>query len=118
MDSKKIWDESLQIIKKEVGASIFELWFEPVKLRGMDDGTVTLDIPNRFFKEWIEDYHPGLLSKTIERVSGKPFDVKFKVSDKEPKEVKKAEAKLESRKTRLAKKGIHLNLDIVHDVFL
>ena len=55
----EIWDKCLQIIREDVGESVFELWFSPIKPLNIFDGKLSLEIPNRFFKEWIEDHIPG-----------------------------------------------------------
>ena len=100
----EIWEKSLHIMRKEVGQSVYELWFEPIIFKALDDGNITLEVPNRFFKEWIEDYHPTLISDTIEKLTARPVDVSYKITAKPAAEVKKVEARREKRKDRLAKR--------------
>jgi len=109
MRPDEIWNKSLQIIKEDVGDGVFELWFNPIKMVALKDGTATLEVPNRFFKEWIEDYHPTLIRDALKRVSASDAEVKFRVAVKEDADVKRADAKLENRKSKLARKGIYLN---------
>ena len=72
------------IIKEKVDGSAFDLWFKPIKgLPSLKDGIVTLEIPNRFFKEWIEDYHPNLIKDSLERLPGHPVTLKYKAEEKE-----------------------------------
>lgn len=106
---KEIWDKSLQLIRKDVGESVFELWFSPIKPVEIEDGTLSLEIPNRFFKEWIEDYHPTIISDTLEKVISRRVDISFRLAVKENADFLREDAKLENRKSRLARKGIHLN---------
>ncbi len=118
MKLAEIWDSSLHAIKEEVGQSVFELWFSPIKPVSIKDGVINLEIPNRFFKEWIEDYHPTILAETLLRVTEKKLDVHFSLAVKEHREVVKEETKLENRRTRLARKGIHLNPKYTFDKFV
>ncbi|MFC1770107.1 chromosomal replication initiator protein DnaA, partial [Nitrospirota bacterium] len=118
MESLEIWDKSLQIIRKEVGEGVYDLWFDPIKPSRIDNGSVVLEIPNRFFKEWIEDYHPSLLENVLRRVSGKDVEVSFIIAEKEDAVVKKETVKRENRKTRLARKGIYLNPKYTFDNFV
>jgi len=104
-----IWDKSLQIMRDDLGESVFELWFSPIKPVEIEDGKLVLEIPNRFFKEWIDDYHPSIIPDTIERVCSRRLEVSFRLAVKERADLVREEAKLESRKSRLARKGIHLN---------
>jgi len=109
MDLEEIWEKSLSLIEAKVGNNIFELWFKPMKPVQLKEQQVTLEVPNRFFKEWIEDYYPTLINEVVEGLLGHTVTLKYKISEKQAADIKKLEAKLESRKTRLANRGIYLN---------
>lgn len=109
MDAEKIWGESLLLIEKTVGRATFTLWFSPTKLLQIKEGNADIEIPNRFFKEWIDDYYPGLLAEALEKVTGKALSVRYRISEKEDRSVKRMDARLESRKSKLATRGIFLN---------
>ena len=118
MNLEKAWDKSLHLIKQTVGDNIFELWFSPVKLVQIKDGQALVEIPNRFFKEWIEDYHPTLLSEVLETVTSSPVEVKYRIAEKEDKDLRRIEARRENRKTKLSRKGIYLNPRYTFDTFV
>jgi len=109
MSLDEIWNRCLATIEKKVGTSIFDLWFKPIKLTLLKEQSAILEIPNRFFKEWIEDYYPSLIEESIEVIIGHPISVKFKIAEKVDTEIKKMDARMEGRKQRLASKGIYLN---------
>ncbi len=97
------------MIKEKVGENIFDLWFSPMKMVQIKDGQVTIEVPNRFYKEWIEDYHPNLIAEAVESTIASPVEVKYRFATKEDAALKKMDAKLENRRTKLARKGIYLN---------
>jgi chromosomal replication initiator protein len=109
MSLDEIWNRCLAAIEKKVGTSIFDLWFKPIRLTLLKEQSAVLEIPNRFFKEWIEDYYPSLIGESIEMIIGHPISVKFKIAEKVDTEIKKMDARMEGRKQRLASKGIYLN---------
>jgi chromosomal replication initiator protein len=109
MPLEDIWNKCLSVIEKKVGANAFELWFKPIKLSQLKENHAVLEIPNRFFRDWVEEYYPNLISETIEEIVGHPITLKFKIAEKENSEVKKIDARLEGRRQRLASKGIYLN---------
>ncbi len=109
MPLEDIWNKSLSIIEKKVGANAFELWFKPIKLIQLKEQVATLEIPNRFFKDWVEDYYPSLINEVMEEIVGHPLAVKFKIAEKEDSAIRKSDARLEGRRQRLASKGIYLN---------
>lgn len=104
-----IWEKSLSKIEEKIGSNVFDLWIRPIKPLNIKDQQVFLEVPNRFFKEWIEDYYPTLINEVLEGLLGHPVVLKYKVAEKETPDVKRMEAKLENRKTRLASRGIYLN---------
>lgn len=110
MEIEEAWVKTLEAIEKKVGAQTFELWFKPLKLQQLHDQHITLEVPNRFFKEWIEDHFPGLITETLEKFIKKQVGLKFKVFEKqEDAAFRKIETKRENRRAKLASRGIFLN---------
>lgn len=118
MPIEDIWNKSLAVIEKKLDGSAFELWFKPIKLAQIKDNNAVIEIPNRFFKDWIEDYYPTLINETIESITGSPVTLKFKIAEKVDAEIKKQDARLEVRKQRLANKGIYLNPKYTFENFI
>ncbi len=118
MTIEEIWHNSLSRIEGKVGNSIFDLWFKPIKLTQLKDQTAMLEIPNRFFKEWIEDSYPGLLSDSLESVVGYPVGLRYRIAEKEDVAQKKIIDKLENRRIRLANRGIYLNPKFTFENFI
>jgi len=104
-----IWNNSLSKIEERIGSNVVELWFRPIKLSQVKEQQVTLDIPNRFFKDWIEDSYPDIIAESLEGILGYPVTVRFRIAEKIDPDVKKKDIRLESRKQRLATRGIYLN---------
>lgn len=115
---EKIWDKSLSKIAEEVGDSTFDLWFKPIKPIQLKDKTVILEIPNRFFRDWIEDYYPTIIADAIEGIIGYPVVVKYKTAEKEDATLKRMDSRLENRRTKLASRGIYLNPRYTFDTFV
>lgn len=118
MNLEEIWSNSLLKIEGKVGSSVFDLWFKPIKISGIKDQAVTLDIPNRFFKEWIEDSYPNLIKDSLETVLGHPVTLKYKVEEKQDTTQQKIISQLENKRIRLANKGIYLNPKYTFDNFI
>lgn len=118
MNTEDVWNTGLSKIAERVGESLFDLWFKPMKLLSLKDRVLTVGIPNRFFREWVEDYYPSLLSEAIEAPLGHPVTVRYRVVEKEDAALKKMDNKLENRKIKLASKGIYLNPRYTFDTFV
>ncbi len=115
---KAIQEKTQKLISERVGAHFYELWFKPVEIAQIKDGQAVLEIPNRFFKEWIEDSYPGLMQEVLREVTGESLKIKYRMSEKLDAESRKMDNLLENRKTRLASRGIYLNPKYIFQNFV
>jgi len=118
MTLEDIWNKSLAKIENKVGESIFDLWFKPMKLSGLKDHTATIGMPNRFFKEWIEDNYPNIIKESVEMITGSPLSIKYKIEEEQEQSQKKIIERLENKRIRLANKGIYLNPKYTFENFI
>jgi len=109
MNIEDIWKKSLVHIEEKIGHNIVELWFRPIKLSQIKDKSAFIVVPNRFFKDWIEDNYPDIIAEALEDILGNPISIRYKTDEKIDPVVKKADMQFESRRHKLAKRGIHLN---------
>lgn len=65
-----VWNSCLEIIRDNVPSSTFKIWFDPIKVIGLDESTLTVEVPSEFFREYLEEHFLNLLSKTLRRVIG------------------------------------------------
>ncbi len=115
---EEFWNMAFSKIHEKLGDSVFELWFKPMKLHHFKDKVAYIDIPNRFFKDWIDDNYPHLISEALEVELGYPVSVKMRVGTKEDGALKKIDSRNESRRSKLASRGIYLNPKYTFDSFV
>jgi chromosomal replication initiator protein len=118
MTIEEIWNKSLSKIEEKVGSSTYDLWFKPIILSQLKDKTATIEIPNRFFQEWIEDTYPSLIKDSVEKVLGYPVTLKYKIAAKQHNIQKKIIAQIENRRIKLANKGIYLHPKYTFENFI
>ncbi|MCX8026553.1 MAG: chromosomal replication initiator protein DnaA [Thermodesulfovibrionales bacterium] len=116
--NKELWDIIQSEIKDIVSEGVYELWFRPMRILNIKDDVVYLEVPNRFYKEWIEDNYPQLLEEKLSNYLGSKHSIKFRMQEKPDVETKKIDNKKESRRQRLASKGIYLNPKYTFDNFV
>lgn len=69
-DCQMVWDTCLRIIKKNVSQQSYKTWFEPIKPVRLDNDVLTIQVPNKFFFEWIEEHYVSLLKTSIRQELG------------------------------------------------
>ncbi len=68
------WKACLEIISDNVNGQSFQTWFGRLKATQLeDDGgaiKLTIQLPSRFYYEWLEEHYFALLRKTVVKVLG------------------------------------------------
>jgi chromosomal replication initiator protein len=119
MNLEEAWTKTIEALELKVGSQTFDLWFRPLKLLKIHDEQIVLEVPNKFFKEWIEDHYPGIISDTVQQFLKKQIPVEYKLFErKEEAVLKKIETKRESRRAKLASRGIFLSPKFTFDTFV
>ena len=119
MNIEEAWTKTVTAIGSKVGTQTFDLWFKPLKVIHLHDEQIVLEVPNKFFKEWIEDHYPGIISETMQELLERQVSVKFKVFEKkEDPALRKIETKQENRRAKLASLGIFLSPKFTFDTFV
>lgn len=74
-----IWESCLSIIKSNLSDKSFNTWFKPIKSIKFDKNILTIQVPNRFFYDYIEEHYLGTLKKTIYQVLGPKGQLEYKI---------------------------------------
>ncbi|OPL12453.1 MAG: chromosomal replication initiation protein DnaA [delta proteobacterium MLS_D] len=79
MNLETIWSESTKIIKDNITKQNFETWIKPIKIQSIEDNTVTLSVPNKFFRDWIVDNYYSLICDAVSSVASTHVSVSFSI---------------------------------------
>lgn len=78
-DHASVWENCLQAIRKNVNQQSFKTWFEPIKPVRLDNNALTIQVPNKFFYEWLEEHYVNLLKTTIRRELGERGRLEYQI---------------------------------------
>src|SRR5205085_526381 len=62
-DLKLNWDRVVQRLRVEIGEDLYNSWFARMELEDFDAGRLTVSVPTRFLKSWIEAHYVQRLHK-------------------------------------------------------
>jgi len=72
--AQQVWNECLDVIREHVSRQSFKTWFEPLQAQSLTEEKeirkLTIQLPSRFYYEWLEEHYFSLLRKTVTRVLG------------------------------------------------
>jgi chromosomal replication initiator protein len=72
-----LWQRTADRIRDSLGQVGFETWIGPLNFLGMQGRTATIEAPNRFFRDWVNDRYLELLRQSLSAEVGQSVDVKL-----------------------------------------
>jgi chromosomal replication initiator protein len=78
-DYSTVWDNCLHTIRKNVNIQSFKTWFEPIKPVRLDGNSLTIQVPNKFFYEWLEEHYVALLKTTVRQELGDKGRLEYQI---------------------------------------
>lgn len=75
--ANKTWDKTTEELKKSINPRSYETWIKPLRPLELKDKTLTLEAPNKFFKDWLEEHYREQILKTVKLVGGEETSVLF-----------------------------------------
>jgi len=79
MEKENIWVTVLDSLKERVGQQNFDIWIKPISFLSMDGDRVHLEVPNRFFREWIIEHFSPEIQDVISTEAQKPCHLQFRI---------------------------------------
>ena len=78
-DLRQRWAECLKVISDNVDQVCYDTWFAPIVPFRYEKDTLTIQVPSRFFYEYLDSKFSGLLRVTLSRVFGPDTYLKYRV---------------------------------------
>jgi chromosomal replication initiator protein len=79
------WQDALAYIQGKVPKQVYDTWFTPIHLERIEDSTVQLGVPNKFFGDWLSQHYRPLLTEAISAArGGEETAITFVIFHKQP----------------------------------
>lgn len=78
-----LWQSILDLIKNNINIRSYTTWFAPIRLQNINAEQIELNVPNRFFCEWIDNHYSDLLQSAIIQILGDSKKIKYIVAPKQ-----------------------------------
>jgi len=83
-DCISVWDNCLRTIEGHINQQTYKTWFEPIKAVNLRENALTIQVPNKFFYEWLEEHHVALLKMTIRKELGASAKLEYQIPAETP----------------------------------
>ena len=69
--AEQVWKNCLTFIKDNIQPQAFKTWFSPIVPVKLDDNILSIQVPSKFFYEWLEEHYVKLLKSALTKELGK-----------------------------------------------
>jgi chromosomal replication initiator protein len=74
-----VWSNVIDSLKQRVGQQNFDIWIKPIQFISIDGEKLELEVPNRFFKEWISEHYSPLIKEAVSFLIQRPCHLQFRI---------------------------------------
>ncbi|MGE5217091.1 MAG: chromosomal replication initiator protein DnaA [Chloroflexota bacterium] len=78
----ELWLEVLPEIKQAVGKQNFDTWIAPIRFVSKNKSEILLDVPNKFFRDWLTEHYLATLEKLLSSSTDRNIKIVFQVSER------------------------------------
>ena len=68
--ANSVWKNCLGFIQDNIQPQAFKTWFEPIKPVKLADNALSIQVPSKFFYEWLEEHYVKLLKVALTKELG------------------------------------------------
>ena len=71
MSLQPVWNNCLKFIRDNIQEQAYKTWFEPIQPVKLDNNVLSIQVPSKFFYEWLEEHYVKLLKMALTKELGK-----------------------------------------------
>ena len=68
--AESVWTNCLKFIKDNIQIQAYKTWFEPIKPIKFENNVLSVQVPSKFFYEWLEEHYVKLLKLALNKELG------------------------------------------------
>ncbi|MFD2697303.1 chromosomal replication initiator protein DnaA [Mesonia sediminis] len=69
--AQSVWNNCLAFIQDNITPQAYKTWFEPIKAIKLTDNALSIQVPSKFFYEWLEEHYVNILKVSLTKELGK-----------------------------------------------
>ncbi|MGV7107882.1 chromosomal replication initiator protein DnaA [Flavobacterium sp. U410] len=82
--AQSVWDNCLSFIKDNIQEQAYKTWFEPIQSVDLNDNALSIQVPSKFFYEWLEEHYVKLLKVALTKELGPNAKLLYKIKMENP----------------------------------
>lgn len=70
LTAQTVWNNCLSFIKDNIQPQAYKTWFEPIAAVKLTDNALSIQVPSKFFYEWLEEHYVKILKVALTKELG------------------------------------------------
>ncbi len=83
---EQVWNQVQGTLKETLGPQNYEIWIRPIRLASYSPDQINLQVPNRYYRDWVQSNYGTTLAETLRAILGHPITIRFQIGDEQPPE--------------------------------
>uniref|UniRef100_UPI00404B2BA8 chromosomal replication initiator protein DnaA n=1 Tax=Flavobacterium sp. TaxID=239 RepID=UPI00404B2BA8 len=77
--AQSVWENCLNFIKDNIQDQAYKTWFEPIQAVELSNNALYIQVPSKFFYEWLEEHYVKLLKVALTKELGTGAKLLYKI---------------------------------------
>jgi len=77
-----VWENISDTVRSSITEQTYATWFEPIRPVSITDFETTIEVPSKFYYEWIDSHYKNVILGAIKKETGNDVQLNFKIAGK------------------------------------
>jgi len=109
MNAESIWNSCIEDLGKQVSPQLFSTWFRPITFIAGNETSMELEVPNKFFLDWIQEHYLSLITGTLRNAAKKNYSLNWRISRRREQVVPELEPPVKKNAAKISLQTCGLN---------
>lgn len=82
--AESVWNNCLEFIKDNIQEQAFKTWFMPIQAIELTENALYIQVPSKFFYEWLEEHYVKILKVALTKQLGPDAKLLYKIQMENP----------------------------------
>lgn len=82
LSQESFWSDVLAALSQTLSEQTLRAWFEPVRFVTLAQNILTLEVPDKFYGDWLREHYEDAIVQAVLKVGGKQVQVRYQVTQK------------------------------------
>ena len=79
----ELWDKTITSIQQNVKSQNYDIWLRPIECHSLDEETITLRVPNQFFKDYVVSNYLDLIRSRLLEMTDRDYSIDFILAEED-----------------------------------